>query len=132
MKNYIIIFLSLFIVISASAQSTTTPEMQNINTQIQYLKNQVSSLESRQQEAGMQLRKYYKIQNIGGGLAFTGMGAAAVGALFIGDETVNVGPPLIWGGLVLGLVGAIISTTAHSKIDNAGIILSGNGVGVRL
>ena len=93
--------------------------------------------EEKMKLAGMEMQKYYKNHNTGMILSLLGSGSAILGMDILaksnkesGYYKQDVGKMLTAVGSITALVGTIMLIEAPLHIKNAGLILSGGGVGL--
>ena len=93
--------------------------------------------EEKMKLAGMEMQKYYKNYNTGRILSLLGSGSAILGMNILaksnkesGYYKQDVGKMLTAVGSITALVGTIMLIEAPLHIKNAGLILSGGGVGL--
>jgi hypothetical protein len=93
--------------------------------------------EEKMKLAGMEMQKYYKNHNTGMILSLLGSGSSILGMNILaksnkesGYYKQDVGKMLTAVGGITALVGTIMIIEAPLHIKNAGLILSGGGVGL--
>ena len=155
-KKLLIASVSMFILLGANAQqekldkndffegrSVVIQQVDNPVVYDPYYEKQKYTVslnltnEEKMKLAGMEMQKYYKNYNTGRILSLLGSGSAILGMDILaksnkesGYYKQDVGKMLTAVGSITALVGTIMLIEAPLHIKNAGLILSGGGVGL--
>jgi len=131
-KKLLIASVSMFMLLGANAQQVYDPYYKKPN----YIVPSRLTDEEKMKLAGMEMQKYYKNHNTGIILSLLGTGSSILGRNLISKNS-KESPYYRSQGIMFNIVGGISALAgtimlieAPLHIKNAGLILSGGGVGL--